>query len=587
MKPLFYDNGRLPKTKIKKKGTFFTMKKKFLALILCLSLLIVPFGTVCASATTASDYQVGTADALIAAIAEINGESGDKASTITLTADIDLTGKTVTPLATFSGVLDGGNHTIKGLTLTATADNIGLIKVGTDCTIKNLVIEGASISSSKSSISVLIGTSKGTILIDNCTLKGSTVTGTSTSSSRVGGFIGYVSKDANSKVTISNCAVKNSTITSGKEIVGSMIGYAESAKSLTVTNCTAEATLSGSAYVGGIIGRSAATPAVYKNCVVDASIVSANAAGGISGGESSGGTSNTITFENCFTAGVYKNTGTNPKRSGGIIGYASSDKLIFKNCVSIAECDGAMVGNPCKNTNIFENCAGNRAFIGYMDISDPFTITESGSKMIGSEEVSMIDSLKYTDGKKLTINDTLYETKADIEAAVAAYKISAIEKLDMIQTQIDVLFEGNADLIAKAKATAMAYVIDVVGYQTNPASIPSTGTYDIRFVAYIDAKDYAEAGLQIQAKIAGELKTAANCAAQAVYESIYATIGDSTQTITVENLGNYESGYILAIKVTGVPVSVTEFTVTPYVVTAGTNNTVYGAATNVTVNTAA
>ena len=518
-------------------------------------------------------YTVSTADELIDVINAINAGYADR--NITLAADIDLTGKTVAPIETYSATFDGGNKTIKGLTLVAA----GLIANGTDCTVKNLVIDGANVSNNATGVGSVIGVASGTVVVDNCELKNSTVTGSTTSVSRVGGFIGYAASKSN--VTVSNCSVENSTITSGKEIVGGIAGYADSAKTFNIINCTVEATLSGTAYVGGIVGRTAGTPAVYKNCAVDANIVSGNSAGGIAGGESGGNASNVITFENCFVAGVYQNTGSNPKRSGGIIGYASSDTIIFKNCVSIADCDAAIAGNPNKNVITMENCVGDRAFIALMTVSDTFKITESGSKILGTEEALLIGASSLTEGKKLTINGTEYATQDEINAAVAAFKATAGgEKLDLIKVKIDEMFAAQDDpategvdekaladaFIADAKTVATAHTLKVLGYQTKDEG---NDTYDIRFVAYIESTNYDSAGFEITAKIDGQDKTA-TYDVKAVYEEIYATIGDETTVLTVDKLGNYTDGYILAVKVTGVPKTVTEFSVTPYVKTVGT-----------------
>ena len=488
------------------------MKKKFLALLLCLSMIIVQFGTVIVSAEAvdtaalynadSNTYTVANADELIAVVAEINSAEANYGRNITLSANIDLTGKTFTPLKSYSGTIDGANKTIKGLVLTAAADNNGLIVSGVGCTVKNLVIDGAKVESSKSNIGALIGISAGTVVIDNCTLKNSTVTGTTTGSSRVGGFIGYVAKDKQSKVTISNSNVVDCSITSGKEIVGGMVGYAESAPTFNIVNCTVIATLSGSAYVGGVIGRTAGTPAVFKNCTVNANITSANSAGGISGGESGGSASNTITFENCFVAGVYKNTGSNPKRSGGIIGYASSDTLIFKNCISIAECDGALAGNPNKNVMTIENCAGDRAFIGLLTVSDTFKITESGSEIIGVKEALLVGQHSLTSGKTLTINGTTYATDAEVKAAVAAFKAPAAADADLLAlitrkfaVQDDPATEGVNEkavadaLIAEAQSAVLTTAVEPLYNGETKTYTVATADELIAVVAAINSAD--------------------------------------------------------------------------------------------------
>lgn len=74
-----------------------------------------------------------------------------------LSADIDLTGKTVDPIGTsskpFLGVFDGAGHTIRGLSFTKsnTDGNVGLFGYVKNAVIKNLTVEGASILFNKDS----------------------------------------------------------------------------------------------------------------------------------------------------------------------------------------------------------------------------------------------------------------------------------------------------------------------------------------------------------------------------------------------------------------------------------------------------
>ena len=141
------------------------MKKKILALFLCLSLLIVPFGTISVSAGTPgtpTTYEVVTADDLIDAIAEIN-DSGDTSANITLKANIDLTEKEFTPLTTYSGTFDGGDKTITGLTKP-------LITAGTACTVQNLTVDGAYVTDG-GHVGALIAAATN-VTINNCTIMG-------------------------------------------------------------------------------------------------------------------------------------------------------------------------------------------------------------------------------------------------------------------------------------------------------------------------------------------------------------------------------------------------------------------------------
>lgn len=98
--------------------------KKIVSILLASLLLlsVLPLGIFAAEPET---VEVGTADALVSVITDINSRIKADNTNITLTADIDLSGNTdFLPLATYSGVFDGGNHTISGLSKTiVVADN--------------------------------------------------------------------------------------------------------------------------------------------------------------------------------------------------------------------------------------------------------------------------------------------------------------------------------------------------------------------------------------------------------------------------------------------------------------------------------
>jgi hypothetical protein len=118
--------------------------------------------------------------------------------------------------------------------------------------------------------------------------------------------------------------------------------------------------------------------------------------------------------------------------------------------------------------------------------------------------------------------------------------------------------------------------LEMLAFQTNPEAV--TGDYNIRFVGFINSTDYKEAGVIITA---GE-KTA-TVKATYVYNSIYEKLGNTTNSVDITKYGyETEDGHFLAIVLQGVPADVTEFTVTPYVVT-NDGVTVYGVSGTATV----
>ena len=162
-------------------------------------------------------YTVYNADGLLNVAELVNGGKTD--INITLTADIDLTGKDWTPIGTsfdnsYKGTFDGGGHTITGLTVTTNDQFVGLFGyLNRAGMVKNVVMEGIQITSNH---------------MFGCT----------------GGVVGY------SWGTIENCSVSGSV--SGTDCVGGVVG---SQKAGSIIGCSSSATVKGKHYVGGVAGE--------------------------------------------------------------------------------------------------------------------------------------------------------------------------------------------------------------------------------------------------------------------------------------------------------------------------------------------
>ena len=162
-------------------------------------------------------YTVTSADGLMNVAKLVNGGKTD--INITLTADIDLTGKNWTPIGTsfsnkYTGTFDGGGHTIKGLTVTTNDQFVGLFgSIGYAGTVKNVMMEDVQITSNRSS-------------------------------GFAGGVAGY------SDGTIENCSVSGSV--SGTVYVGGVVGAQWNGS---ITGCSSSATVKGTVYVGGVAGQ--------------------------------------------------------------------------------------------------------------------------------------------------------------------------------------------------------------------------------------------------------------------------------------------------------------------------------------------
>ena len=162
-------------------------------------------------------YTVTSADGLMNVAKLVNGGKTD--INITLTADIDLTGKNWTPIGTsfsnkYTGTFDGGSHTIKGLTVTTYDQFVGLFgSIGNAGTVKNVMMEDVQITSNRSS-------------------------------GFAGGVAGY------SDGTIENCPVSGSV--SGTMYVGGVVGAQWEGS---ITGCSSSATVKGMVDVGGVVGQ--------------------------------------------------------------------------------------------------------------------------------------------------------------------------------------------------------------------------------------------------------------------------------------------------------------------------------------------
>ena len=243
-------------------------------------------------------YTVYNADGLMNIAELVNGGKTD--INITLTADIDLTGKDWTPIGTdydnsYKGTFDGGGHTITGLTFTTNDEYAGLFGyLNRAGTVKNVVMEGVQITSNQiygGSIGGVVGSSYGTI--ENCSVSGSisgtvyvggvvgvqiggSITGCSSSATVKGTVdVGGVTGQTNSSATLTACyATGNVTIeiNPAKNIAGgSLVGMNAGSRGLLACYATGNVTSTGSStgqvHIGGFLGNNynTVTACYWKN----------------------------------------------------------------------------------------------------------------------------------------------------------------------------------------------------------------------------------------------------------------------------------------------------------------------------------
>ena len=242
-------------------------------------------------------YTVYNANGLMNIAELVNGGKTD--INITLTADIDLTGKDWTPIGTdydnsYKGTFDGGGHTITGLTFTTNDEFAGLFGwLNRAGTVKNVVMEGVQITSNQ-----IYGGS-------------------------IGGVAGY------SWGTIENCSVSGSV--SGTVYVGGVVGAQIDGS---ITGCSSSATVKGTVDVGGVAGQTnggATLTACYATGNVTLEIdPKKNIAGGSLVGMNAGSS-----LLACYATGNVTSTGssTGYVHIGGFLGnnYTTVTACYWKN----------------------------------------------------------------------------------------------------------------------------------------------------------------------------------------------------------------------------------------------------------------
>ncbi|MDR0712402.1 MAG: hypothetical protein LBF67_08705, partial [Prevotellaceae bacterium] len=216
-----------------------------------------------------------------------------------LTADIDLSGDSWTPISTFTGAVHGGNHLVKNITITSTSTYVGLFSgLGANAYIDSLHIVGGNIS-------------------------------TTASSGCAGAFAGQISGSA-TILACSNSA--NISTSAGSSYTGGIVAYVNAAA--TIRYCFNSGTITGLKYTGGIIGRGTSNTNIsdcYSNADIITNGTSTPFAGGISGYSSAA----TLTINNSYAAGKIVGSST----SGGIIviGSSSNDYADVTNSICLLD----------------------------------------------------------------------------------------------------------------------------------------------------------------------------------------------------------------------------------------------------------
>ena len=184
---------------------------------------LAPITTEFTVTVTAATQNIATCEQLTAL------GSSNAQDTINLTADIDCAGQTVEPLfegATFTGVFEGGSHTIRNVTIDQpSSQRVGLLGAIDSATIQNLTLENFTITGDMY-VGALAGYASDGVTISDVHVRDATVHG---ENGRVGGLIGeyelYGTTDISAR--IQRVSVVGGQVTSGDAgNIGGLIGEA-------------------------------------------------------------------------------------------------------------------------------------------------------------------------------------------------------------------------------------------------------------------------------------------------------------------------------------------------------------------------
>ena len=388
-------------------------------------------------------YQVADAFQLFWFAGLVNGtltdgtEQNTSASAV-LTADIELSGETWTPIGSestpYTGTFDGQGYTISGMT-----------------------IENAE------SYSGLFGNVTGTVR--DFTVTGSiTITGDETVS-RVGGAVGSLGT-ASVGGTVSGVTSKvNITVSAGNDHIGGVVGSMPENSSPTVESCV---------YTGDI------------NITV--------AAGSVAGVV---GYIRTGTIQNCANwGGISINTGGNGS-VGGILGYCNNGKIYIRNCYNSGSIAaegtanvGAIVGQNNKTQATVSNCyyLTGSADKGQGQLTDDAAGTavktdedfKSGAVAVllqGSQTVQVWGQTLGTDNYPVLTTDEAMRVYA-----AKLYKGSADDATDVY---------ANASGISSPEGNALLVIEDAVSATTGTNVVVKSGdAYTCANLVLTDGADF-------------------------------------------------------------------------------------------------
>lgn len=227
-------------------------------------LVAMPFAGVAATATkdwkadSSGVFLISNASDMLAFAQNAEANDWYNGKAVKLTANIDMSGVTWTPIPKFRGFLEGGGFEIKNFAINSKNTRLALFDTLDGATLRNLRLTGTLLQSGgEGGMAALLAveTLGKPVTLENVYVGGTITTPNVSTNYRVGGVIAYVA----APTTFVGCASKVS-INSGFKVNGGFVGANSFTSSLTFEDCVYYGTLSKqlsvetAAFVGRVVG---------------------------------------------------------------------------------------------------------------------------------------------------------------------------------------------------------------------------------------------------------------------------------------------------------------------------------------------
>lgn len=534
--------------------TFKKLLSLLLAGVMTLSLLAaVPFTAVAVEGDidwTASTITLDSPEDLLAFATQVQSNADLAWKTIQLGADIDMAGRTWTPIARARRfTFDGQGYAIKNLSVSGDTMYIAMFDRFELGTMKNISFINASVTSNYTSTypftAVIAARTVSSATFENVYVNGNVRVesrASSTTSYKAGGFVAEVS-----------------------------------------ASCTT----------------------TFKNCVSDCSIYASNTFGGFVGFCAKGATTK---MENCvFTGWLKAGKGEFGGWIGRLVGNAE-----FTRCLMLGRSDSGSWGAETfylHNNNFGGDTAlpDGGSTVKLVDCYvAPLVDADSGHAINGSSYFNL--EISYT-GESEPAYTVAYTSTVDVAAASNAVKQFNLGP-DTLATYLRDHFKSEypalAGVMVAANNQSVSYAdgksitkllpktvhqllvnVDLAGVQFSEID-QTAKTYDIRFVGTLNT-DYLNHAEKIGFAVTAtymengeETSMDYRCEGNLIYTSIVETVGTTLKPITAESL---KADYLYAFAITDIPTTVGDITfrVQPYVIADGKSATVGGVPRTITV----